>query len=211
MPSINHEEAILVIRQQLMDEYNVTLDVFFDCNWKEITKLSLIPDLYFINPFSDKYVVIEVGNTSAEKIDTYLRCPKICEIRWYTKKHDDKVIMVSRWLNKVHVQKEIQQEYSKKVIAEHEYEKERNYFEREIKNMKVLPKAYVLCTGCGCHVKIQELGFSEAAYGHQYGVCPSCDKEGFFYSNTDFKRKEQELRFTVMQYLVNKRRELLST
>jgi hypothetical protein len=211
MPSINHEEAILVIRQHLSEELGLTLEDFYDYNFKYDTSLNLIPDLCVIHPKHKKYIVIEVGNTSAEKINQYLQCDKICEIRWYTKKHDNDISLVAKWENGVHVPNDIDKTYVKKIALDKTYEIESNYMEKKLRDMNFLNEAYVLCSGCGCHIKVEHLGVNHGGYGHKYGVCPSCDKEGFFYSNSDYNRAESDLRFTVMQYLVNKRREILST
>jgi hypothetical protein len=72
-----HQLGIEYVKKRLEIEPNLKLSY-------ERKVQGLIPDLVF-KKGNGKYLIVEVGSTSAEKILKYLRTKDVQEIRWYTK------------------------------------------------------------------------------------------------------------------------------
>jgi hypothetical protein len=80
-PEINmdHDEAAAYVAQKLSHELNRNAD-----STVRLVINGCIPDV-IVRLESGKYLVVEIGSTTAEKIIRYLKAPEVEEIRWYTR------------------------------------------------------------------------------------------------------------------------------
>jgi len=175
-PSKPHEDAIAIIRETLKDEFEANNSDF--CEYHTFFKKR--PDLILRNPKTKRFVVVEVGNTDAEKIALYLSIKDIEEIRWYTKYHKKTGIGLSgQWftddLSKTYIMPKSCRLRGRDQQIKHDLK----YMEDELKRKKILPESYVCCAGCGCHLQIQQI-LVIYHYNRWYAVCPSCKEEGNF-------------------------------
>lgn len=80
-----HEQAITMIMAALKDEFKNRIKVIKKEERYRWEGSALIPDIQ-VHLMDGSLIVVEVGNTSAEKILFYKQDEIITEIRWYTKK-----------------------------------------------------------------------------------------------------------------------------
>jgi len=175
-PGKAHEDAIEIIKNSLKDEFNVEDRNFL----KDYTFYRLRPDIVFVNPKTERFVVVEVGNTDAEKIGIYLSIKKIEQIRWYTK-HSKKagIGLSGLWftddLSKTYIPpKECSLRLSRKRLKD-----EQDDINLELRKLDLFMDSYVCCSGCGNHIQLKHVQVAEYR-NRQYAVCYLCSHKGYF-------------------------------
>ena len=191
-PGKAHEDAILIIREQLKKEFNLNDHAF--CNW---SVFGLRPDIWFIHPETGKAVVIEVGNTNAEKIHRYQKSGKVQEIRWYTK-FNREVRLVAQWDGEAVKSGRISPMRCQTHLSEKQLKKMRERISEEMRELDFSMEAYVACTGCGTPHQLKNLS-PIRHYGRDYLVCVECKQKGQFSTSG-------ELHDALFYYRVGNRR-----
>lgn len=176
-PSKSHEDAVEIIKESLKEEYMID-DNSFMCNISGFFK-RLRPDIFFKNPKTGKYVVIEVGSTHANKFGEYLKMKHIEEIRWYTKLTKDGVKLVGQWetdsLHKVNINRK----FCGFRLLDKELKERTHDVKKELREIGLYMDSYVCCSGCGIHMQIRQSSFMQY-YGRRYVVCGTCNNQGIF-------------------------------
>ncbi len=106
----SHQDAILVVMRILEQEFNLPL--FHEIQPETTRWDGVIPDV-ILRKLNKKYLVVEVGNTNAEKIAFYNRQKNIDEVRWY----DRNARLVGSW-NKQNKNRSVPQYTLKQIVSE---------------------------------------------------------------------------------------------
>jgi hypothetical protein len=184
-PSKSHEDAITVIKSIIKDEFKVKDSGF-------VTRESgyfngLFPDLAFREPLTNLWVVIEVGNTNAEKIEKYLSMKHINEIRWYTKlRHDEGVKLVGQWFHDGNFGTRVSARACGLRKREREITEELTILESELLDKRLYKDSYACCAGCGAHTQIKYIRVM-GYRGRHYAVCQQCKEKGNFTTINSFR------------------------
>lgn len=184
-PGKAHEDAVAIVKSILKDEFEVDESAF-----RDLTLYRLRPDILLKNPITERYIVVEVGNTDAEKIGVYLGVKKIEQIRWYTKYSKRNGVNLSGiWftddLSRTHISPKSCRVREKERYLKSEIED----YTRQLENLKVSLDSYVCCSGCGCHMLLRQASFI-THYNRRYCVCMECQKLGYF---TTMSSQREEL------------------
>jgi hypothetical protein len=171
-----HEDAIHIIMRDLRREFK--RDLSFQTS--RITK-GAVPDLWFHHPVLKGIIVVEVGNTNAEKIFRYQNMKGILEIRWYTKLHDGEIKLVGKWEGASLTSGKISRDRCSYYLTE----KEMRDTDRENKALlwkrKISMETHTCCMGCGEAMKIEQM-FPFRYKSHDYLVCYDCKEKGDFFT-----------------------------
>jgi len=169
-PGKAHEDAIQIIKSTLKDEFRID-----DCHFYESYSVyKKRPDIVFRNPVTNRMIVVEVGNTSAEKIAIYLSVPKIEEIRWYTRYCKKKgVHLCGQWFTDDVSKTFITQKSCRIRERERRIKSDIKEYERRLQELKISPDSYICCSGCGQHLLLKQASFV-THHKRQYCVCPDC-------------------------------------
>jgi hypothetical protein len=196
-PGKPHEDAIIIIQSTLKEEFYLD-DSDFIKNESGFFR-GLFPDLAFRIPKSKDWIVIEVGNTSAEKIEKYLSMSWIAQVRWYTKlDHKKGIKLVGQWFHGDHRGTRVKPESCKKLFDEKQLSDELEYLKRKHMEMGLFEDSYVCCSGCGEHIQVKHIRVIDHCH-RQYAVCPDCKEKGNFNTINSF-------RDGVYQYLNQQRK-----
>lgn len=177
-PGKAHEDAIAIIKSTLKDEFQASDNDFID--YPCLTARRLRPDIFLKNPKTDRYIVVEVGNTDAEKIGVYIGIKLIEEIRWYTKFSEKQgVHLVGQWFTNELYKASINRKSCFIREKERQLKAEIEEHERRLKDLRICLDSYVCCSGCGRHIFLRQASF-ENYRGRDYCVCSLCEEKGYF-------------------------------
>lgn len=195
-PSKSHEDAIIVIKGELRDEFDIEERNFID--YPAGYFFNLRPDITFKNPKTGRFIVVEVGNTDAEKIAKYLGMKHIEQIRWYTK-HNNKsgVGLSGQWFTDDLSKTYIHRSACRFRIKENDLRRETEYIDTELRKIGLMMDSFVCCSGCGQHIRLKDVHIINYR-ARDYGVCLDCKDEGYF---TTISSQREEL----YHYITEKR------
>jgi len=173
MPSQEHEDAVSAIVEFIAAEFNISvgeIDITGD-----FFPMRLRPDISFIKPGTDKYVVVEVGDTNAEKINQYRKSNIVCEIRWYTKRSKGNgIYLVGQWDMALAPVVKINRKSYRIKMMEKELRSKAEVFQSELQALHITLDSVVACPECGRQLPIRALLPADHR-GKYYGICSKCN------------------------------------
>jgi hypothetical protein len=167
MPSDEHERAILKAVALILSEnrgYAIA----------PVSFPGMVPDASFRSK-GGRYLIVEVGNTDADKIFRYMAEESVIEIRWYTKVAE----LVGQWVKRKTGWEVVRPSnpMTERALfdAREELKDAREELARINRVTEEFRKSYTICAGCLSLIRSEESDF--ARYGsHQIVVCKNCEE-----------------------------------
>lgn len=171
-PGIAHERGVALVREMLSEEFGRPPEL----STKRLGIKKAWPDLAWkiASGFMvHDVLVVEVGNTTADKITRYLKSPRIWEVRWYTLEG----ILAGRWTRQSYPNNDFRMLRVRRRRARIDLEfKDLQEEKKKINHFRKLTSGilFALCPGCLLTFKI-DFGKVRPWGSREILLCESCE------------------------------------